>query len=370
MRLLWIPHTRWSPGVGHRAQYLINRLKERHELHVITWSEPQTPSPLDFADPAIHLRALIPGNVIDDGIMLHHVPRWCFHRLPYLWRRNQHILNEAVRKIVRDHGIEAIIFGPSAYLVGYPPTGTGASLIFDYVDYTRDEILQEYLGRAEAVICASRRLQKQVLALKRDAIYLPNGVDVERLRRADGSQIRADYRLEDRLVISLIGLTCSPDLYFVDSLEHVSNRFPNAVFLFVGMGPLYKSLRRALRGIRSRCIWTGWIPQERIYDFFMASDIGLYPGGNNEYFRSACPIKLLEYAASGKPSASSPVEEIDTLGLRSVVQVDENAEAFSSGIMRAMSWTSLDDPSKVPSWEKIAIRFENVHKGGWSEEST
>ena len=172
------------------------------------------------------------------------------------------------------------------------------------------------------------------------------------------------------MVISLIGLTCSPDLYFVDSLLRVSKTIPKAVFRFVGKRPVYQPLRRALRPLRDKCIWAGWIPQATVYDYFKASDIGLYPGGDDNYFRSACPIKLLEYAASGKPSASSPVEEIDTLGLRSVVQVDANAEAFSSGIMRAMSWTSLDDPSKVPSWEKIAIRFENVLKGGWSEEST
>ncbi len=296
----------------------------------------------------------------EDGIALHHMPRWSVHRVPYLWRANQNILQHAVRKIVRDHRIEAIVFGPSAYLIGYPPQDTGASLIFDYVDLAEDRVLKEYLSRADAVTCVSRRLQRQVKALKRDATYLPNAVDAEKFVHADGSRIREEYGMQDRLVISLIGLTCSPDLYFVRSLERLSERIPNAVFLFAGKGPMYKPLRKALGAIRKRCVWTGWIPQDRIYDFFMASDIGLYPGGNGDYYRSACPIKLLEYAAARKPSVSSPVEEIDALGLGSVLQVDATAQGFTDGIVAAISRPVPDDTDKIPAWPKIANQFETV----------
>jgi len=370
MRLLWIPHTRWFAGVAHRAAYLINYLKRRHEVHVITWSEPKSAAPWDFVNPVVHLQALIPWKDADDGITLHHLPRWCLHRLPQLWARNQRILNEAVRRIVGDYGIEAIIFGPSAYLIGFPPTGTGASLFFDYVDYAQNEILAKYIARADAITCVSRRLQRQVRALKRESIYVPNGADVEKLRGADGSRIRDEYSINDRLVVSLIGLTCSSDLYFVESLRRVGSRVPNAAFLFVGKGPMYAPLRRALRSIRDRCIWTGWIPQERVYEFFAASDIGLYPGGDNPDFRSACPIKLLEYAAARKPSVSSPVEEVDALGLRSVIQVDATAAAFFDGIMEAASLTPVDDMERIPSWQKIADRLDTVLREGSCEEWT
>jgi len=370
VRLLWIPHTRWSPGVSHRAEYLINCLKEKHEIHVITWSEPETPSIRDFANPAMHLKALIPWNHAGDRITLHHLPRWCFHRLPYMWRKNQRILNETVHRIVREYGIEAIIFGPSAYLIGFPPSGTGASLIFDYVDHAEDGILQKYLEHAEMVTCASRSLQRQVRALNRDAIYVPNGVNAEGLIRADGSRVRRAYSLQDRIVISLIGLTCSPDLYFVDSLRRVSRKVPNATFLFVGKGPMYRPLRASLNTIRARCVWTGWIPPEGVYDYFRASDIGLYPGADNAYFRSACPIKLLEYAAAGKPSVSSPVEEVDALGLKSVIQVDATADAFLDGIMKAMSWTATDQTDKIPSWQHSANRIDGVLSGDIGEEWT
>lgn len=331
---------------------------------MITWSEPETPSPWDFASPTIHLRALIPWSTADDRVTLHHLPRWCFHRLPYLWRRNQLILNDAVHRIVRDYGIEVIIFGPSAYLIGYPPTTTGASLIFDYVDYTQDEFLERYLEGADVVTCVSRSLQKQVQGLKRDAIYIPNGADMERLRAADGARVRAGYSIDDRLVVSLIGLTCSPDLYFVESLHRLSEKVPNAVFLFVGKGPMYRRLRKALKGIRTKCIWTGWIPKEHVQDFFLASDIGLYPGGDTTYFRSACPIKLLEYAAAKRPSVSSPVNEIEALGLRSVIEVDATATDFLAGMMQAMSKPAVSDFERIPSWRNLAGRLEIVLGGG------
>lgn len=363
MRLLWIPHTRWSSGVGHRTQYLVERLKRKHEIHVITWSEPKTPSPWAFANPKVHVEALIPWNIADHGITLHHVPRWCFHRSHTLWKSNERRLQRLVRSIVRDYGIETIVFGPSAYLIGYPPTDTGASLLFDYVDRLPDEVLKNYLARADAITCVSNRLVMQVASMKRDSTHIPNGVDIDKVRQADGSQIRARYQIQERLVISLIGLTCSPDLYFVRSLLRIRDRIPNSTFLFVGKGPMYGPLRKALITLHERGIWTGWIPPDRIHDFFMASDIGLYPGANDEYFRSACPIKLLEYAASRKPSVSSPVDEIDVLGLKSVVQVDATSEAFTDGIERALSWTALDDPARIPSWEALAHTFESVISG-------
>ncbi len=268
------------------------------------------------------------------------------------------MLQEAVRRIVKENDIEIIVFGVSGYLVGYPPVDTGATCIFDYVDYSNDGLLAEYLGRADAIICASRALQLQVERLGRDAVYIPNGVDFERLSQANGLRIREHYRIGDNLVISLIGLTCSPDLYFAKSLFRVYETVPNARFLFVGKGALYRPLRHALRSIQQACIWTGWIGQERIYDYFLATDIGLYPGADNEYFRAACPIKILEYSAAGRPVVSSPVEEVDRLGLSNVVQVEATAEGFFRGIQGVLETQACHSAESLLSWEQLANQYE------------
>ena len=360
MRVLWIPHTRWTLRGAHRARYLVDCLMENHEIHVVTWSEPTASSVLSYASPATHLRALIPWRAREGRIGLHHIPRWCLQRVPLFWRQNQEFLRSAVRRIVREEDIEVIVFGSSAYLIGFPPRDTGIPVIFDYVDYACNKLLDRYLEHADAVICASNRLQKQVQSLGRDATYCPNGVDFERLNLADGSRVRKAYGIGNNVVISLIGLTASRDLYFVDSLLQVSEKIPEARFLFVGKGAIYDPLRKALRPLRRRCIWTGWIPPERVYDFFKASDVGLYPGADIEYFRSACPIKLLEYSACGTPSVSSPVAEIDHLDLRSVLQVDATATGFATGIINALGSKSPDDRGKIPSWGEVAERFQSV----------
>ena len=360
MRLLWIPHTRWSQGVRHRSRYLIEHLRTRSEVHVITWSEPETPQFRDFANPATHLRALVPGNKTEDGVVIHHLPRWCFHRIPFLLRQNQRFLQEAVRRIVRENDIETIVFGPSGYLVGYPPVDTSANLIFDYVDYLEEEILSEYLNRSDAVVCASRSLQLQVQRLGHEASYIPNGVDFERLSRADGERVRDRYAIGENLVISLIGLTCSPDLYFAKSLISIHREMPHARFLFVGKGPLYRNLRRTLKGLGKAATWTGWTPQAEVYDYFLASDIGLYPGADNPYFRAACPIKILEYVAAGTPVVSSPVEEISVLGLANVIEVDANPESFHAGIRNVLTLDDRDIHRTPPAWKEVSERFERA----------
>lgn len=364
MRLLWIPHTRWSRGGGHRHKSLIRELSRRHEIHVITWSEPQTPSPSSFVNPLTHLEALVPWDERNGEVFLHHIPRWSLHRVPALWRNNELILQRAVRSLVETYHIDAIIFGSSAYLVGYPPQDTEARLVFDHVDYLEDELLEKYLACANEVVCASRALQRQVERLGWSTTYLPNGVDLEAIGEASGSRIRAQYHIQDSLVVSLIGLTCSSDLYFAKSLMRFHQLRADARFLIVGKGATYGPLHRALQGIQQACIWTGWVPPDQVYDYFLATDVGLYPGADDEYFRAACPIKLLEYSAAGKPAVSSRVHEIDELGLDNVVQVDADWKSFCQGIVIASEMIGGTPRNLPPSWHTLAEKFEAVLRAG------
>ena len=43
------------------------------------------------------------------------------------------------------------------------------------------------------------------------------------------------------------------------------------------------------------------VPNAVVADYFIASDVGIYPGDASPYFDAACPIKVLEYSAAGKP---------------------------------------------------------------------
>jgi len=315
---------------------------------------------VDFSNPLIHLKAFVPWERQENGVLLHHIPRLTLHRSSWIWKVNQRILSEAVRKLVKEWGIEIVVFSQSAYLIGYPPTDTGAMLVFDYVDYSNERILREYVSRAERILCASRALQRQVVGLGSEAAYVPNGVSYARLRKADGRRVRTRYGLDAKTVISLIGLTCSPDLYFVRSLVNIHKSMPDVRFLFVGKGPQYRPLRRACKRIEDCSVWTGWVPQDEIYDYFLASDVGMYPGADNVYFRSACPIKILEYAAAGKTVVSSPVDEIHALGLRNVIEVDANSDSFYGGLLSACSRRTNACVDTVPSWPVVAARFESV----------
>ena len=67
---------------------------------------------------------------------------------------------------------------------------------------------------------------------------------------------------------------------------------------------------------------------------------------------------------------SSPVEEIDALGLKGVTQVEATATGFLAGIMKAMTKPAVNDIEKIPSWRDLASRFETVLSRGAIEDWT
>ena len=118
---------------------------------------------------------------------------------------------------------------------------------------------------------------------------------------------------------------------------------PNLIFLLVGDGgELGEAMLRRAREHGLRVVATGPVPPSEVADYFAATDVGLYPGDQTAYFDAACPLKVLEYTAAGKPVVATDLAELRSWGFPNVLLAPPTAEAFAGEITPARS------PSRDP----------------------
>jgi glycosyltransferase involved in cell wall biosynthesis len=363
MRILWVPHLPWAMMQGQREWHLIKRLLTRgHEIHVLTWeaigrtdallrsmsSRTERDGPL-----TIHRAARVPNPV---GRITGDYSRG--------FRPNEWLFRQHVRSLLARHDFELFIYGLSHKAVGLPPFDVPVPRVFDYLDLcTYPSVEDAYLANSDLVICTSTVLVDRVRARGKRAVYVPNGVDRKRIASGDADVVRRNLDLAGKKVVSLIGLTCSPTLFFVDALAEASRQVPGLVFLAVGgagwlphegLGPLEARCRE--RGVT--LIATGAVPNAQVADYFMATDVGLYPGDADPYFDAACPIKVLEYSAAGKPVVATDLEELRRFAWPNVYLSPPEPKAFGAAIVRAVRERTAMPDLAAFEWDALALTFE------------
>jgi glycosyltransferase involved in cell wall biosynthesis len=255
-------------------------------------------------------------------------------------RINELLHQHTVRKLVRREKIDIVISGIGHQSVGLPPADLDVPLIFDYLDFKLEqwpEVEREYLRIADAVLCTSQVLVDRVERVHPHTFYLPNGVDVEAAATANGSRVRQQYGLDGSKVVSLIGITASTNLFYVDAMADAARETADLTFLLVGDGgALGQSMisRAHERGLR--VVATGPVSPTEVADFFAATDVGLYPGDQTPYFDAACPLKVLEYTAAGKAVVATDLAELRNWGFPNVSLTAPTAEAFGQAITAAL----------------------------------
>lgn len=375
MRILWVPHCPWHEIEGQREHHLTRGLRDRFEVHVVTWGSRCPEAAARRWGAWRRLGDLTTGLAVVDGIVTHRVPRVpdvynaVLRRYPTgpIVSMNSALLRRWVRAFVREHRIDVAIHSANYWAWGPPPFDLGVPTGFDYVDWYPDEIAARVLSQADFVTCVSSVLVKQARRFNPRVHYVPNGVDLERFQAADGREIRRRHGLEGRRVVSLIGLTCSPTLYFVDAVGLVRRHWPDVVLVVVGDGPRLAAIRERASALGVDLVAPGRIPVERVQDWFAASDVGLYPGDSaledqsRQYFDGACPIKVLEYVASGVPVISSPVRELERLKLPGVRLVPPGAESFARAIQSALTGPRPPTPGLGAfNWRALVERFAGI----------
>jgi len=358
-----VPHTpagnpSWE---GQRPFHLLNNLCTRHEIHYVTWqksrnllSMPTWGHWTKSRDP-VGCRYLINLGA----------------NLPISFKRGRYpgaynllfstvFFQKAVREIIMSVDPNVIIYSSSHHFTGFPPFDLPYPIIFDYVDLSPKWVEKKYIKNSIQTIAVSNRLCEAAQKYGGAVKIIPNGVALNRFQIGNRTEAKTKLGINQYLVVSLIGLTCSPRFYFLDAIKKIQKKINNIMFLVVGSGTKKTCLERKAKdlGIRN-FLAPGHIPNDRVHEYFLATDIGLYPGEDIPYYRDSCPIKIMEYTAAGAQVVSSPVD-LFTHGWNNIRICNPTADDFANGIVDAVS-NPKTSPDMTPyHWPKLAREFEEI----------
>lgn len=136
---------------------------------------------------------------------------------------------------------------------------------------------------------------------------------------SQGHQLRDQLMLGSMFVVSYIGGGFQPyrgvDV-LTESMVSVTKTKTNAKLLIVGgHGQPLAALLERLRELRieDSCVVTGWVPNEQLPYYYMASDVGIIPHRRTPATELAAPNKFFDYLVLGKPVIATRLKEISDL---------------------------------------------------------
>lgn len=230
---------------------------------------------------------------------------------PFLPARIVRVIREHRIEIVHSHGYKPTLYGlPAARLMrrGFVTTMHGKTGATEAV--TRYERLElRLLPRADAVACVSPLLAEEARRRAPDVpvAYVPNGIDVERLRR-----LAELPRPIPEPYFAMVG-RLSPEKGFDVLLDAVARIEPllaaaSARVVAIGDGPLRESLGRdiALRKLGDRIELRGFDPQPAMW---MKHALGVLMPSHTE----GLPYTALECMALGRPLIATRVGALPEL---------------------------------------------------------
>lgn len=368
MRLLWVPHSPLQTGRS-RAEHLVEQLSARHDVSILSFRvHDRLKSWRYLTDLITHRTKTTLGGVRE-------VACWRFPKSPWL---NGRVLTRVSRREAVLQNLDAIILSPASYLVGVPDfqlLKKHVVLICDYIDgrdwrtEPRDFNLQApFIENCDATLCVSNGLTRQAKTLNSESYYIPNGVNISKYASYSTSSTTEACKRKlgidpSSTVISIIGMTHSRSLYFLDAVERLILRGRNVTLMLVGQSDQRGEIRARSSKFSSAIKFVDSVPYSEILDYFMATDIGLYAVDDNPYFHNASPLKVLEYGAMGKRVVVAPaLSEIKESALGFVTFSEANDVALADCVDKLMNKPAEPGFCLPPrlDWANLANDVEQV----------
>ena len=241
-----------------------------------------------------------------------------------------------------------------------------------------EQIEHTITNAADVVVVVSQPLKSQLIekGVEPDNILVnPNGVDPEIYSpKIDGSDIRHQYNLENKMVIGFIGTFGK--WHGAEVLAHAFGlliqkhpQYRDKIrLLMIGDGHTLPQVQKELEvyGVTRECILTGIVPQEEGPAHLAACDLLASPHVPNTdgtpFFGS--PTKLFEYMAMEKGIIASDLDQIGE-----VLEHDHTAWMVKPGDAESLMFglkAMIDDPDKSKRLGEAARR-EVIAKYTWRE---
>jgi GT2 family glycosyltransferase/predicted nucleic acid-binding Zn-ribbon protein len=209
-----------------------------------------------------------------------------------------------------------------------------AVTVYDWIDdlavFPQDRGLleashQRGLREATLVAAVSRKLHREALEHRPDALYLPNAVEYERFA-VEAAPPLSDPKLRPLLAARkpIAGYYGALARWFDFALlDEVAALRPDWSFVLIGP-MLDDSLRGQAVLSRPNVVWTGSRDYTSLPSYLAAFDVAMIPFRIDEITLATSPLKLYEYFAGGKPVVATPLPECQ--GIPGVVIASTAAE--------------------------------------------
>jgi glycosyltransferase involved in cell wall biosynthesis len=210
------------------------------------------------------------------------------------------------------------------------------------------ELERRLLAKADVVICSSEKLRKDKERVNPSAWLVQHGVDLEHFAKAfdPNTAVPDEVRNLPCPVIGFWGLIA--DWVDLRLIRHVADAFSGGSVVLLGSSTTDLS---ALSGARNVHL-LGRRPYGDLPGYAKAFDVALMPFKVNELTMAANPLKVREYLAAGLPVVSTPIPEVERLG---VCRIGADADSIVREIAGALAAGS--GPSEV--------RAAQVRSEGW-----
>lgn len=201
---------------------------------------------------------------------------------------------------------------------------------------------------------------------------IPNGIHLQKFQNYTlKNYYRSKYNLPlDRTIVLFRGRFA--DVKGVNELSQaaltIAKTHPESFFIFVGGGPMKRSLEETLAPIKSQCRILNWSSEDEIADLYIAADIFVLPSKSE-----ALPITILEAMASRLHLIVTPVGGIpDVLSdypwktYIEHVSPNEIITAFETAFVSFKTKTSAEQACVCRyinnfDWSKIGQDIENIY---------
>lgn len=275
-------------------------------------------------------------------------------------RLNRHLLRLQVRRAMRKLGFRRPVnwvFNPPAAVVA--GTLGEEQLIYQCVDeYTAftgvsgrvmEEFENKLLRMADLAIVTSERLLQSRGRVNPDTVLVRHGVDFTHFSRALDAETKVpdDIARLPRPVIGFFGLVA--DWVDVDLMAAVAKHFSQGSLVVLGKVTTDASVLESLPNVHL----LGRKPYEELPAYCKGFDVALMPFRVNELTLNANPLKVREYLAAGLPVVSTPIPEVEVLGLCRIADGPEETVREIEAALREGAGPSRERSEAVrgESWE-------------------
>jgi glycosyltransferase involved in cell wall biosynthesis len=225
-------------------------------------------------------------------------------------------------------------------------------------------MFRSMLRRSDLNLVVSEELQLQI---EEPTTLLPNGVDLEGIGGLEKVELPVGRA---SLVVGYMGAF----EYFVDMdmVLDTAAMMPDVAFWLVGGGRDFSRIKGRVAKEQLKNVYLpGPVDHQTGLAMMAATDVCLLPRCLDAFSHAACPLKLFEYAALGKPIVSTPVREVQRIAKgfaffvrdhremkRTITQVMENPDSIKPRVKRG-----LELVKNTYNWQVLSGQFiESLEK--------